>query len=46
MSMTSPKSEDKQFFNADGTVRQDVTGMRHSDHRMGLGWLGCFEDKN
>lgn len=34
----------KQFHNADGAVQQEVTGERHSSHRMGLSYLGCFKD--
>jgi len=37
--------DDKQFHNQDGNVRQEITEERHSDHRMGLPYLGCFKDK-
>jgi hypothetical protein len=43
-----PKKEapKKEFHNIDGNVRQEVTQERHSDHRMGLAYLGCFKDAN
>lgn len=42
----APVSDAKQFHNVDGNVRQEITQERHSDHRMGLTYLGCFKDNS
>jgi len=44
LKIVAPKNDAKQFHNVDGNVRQEITGERHSDHRMGLNYLGCFKD--
>jgi hypothetical protein len=40
----APKVESTVIHNVDGNVRQEITATRHSDHRMGLSYLGCFKD--
>jgi hypothetical protein len=44
LKIVAAKNDSKQVYNADGTVRQEITQERHSDHRMGLSYLGCFKD--
>lgn len=46
LKIITPVKTESQFHNVDGNVRQEVTQERHSDHRMGLNYLGCFVDQN
>jgi hypothetical protein len=44
LKIQAPKKDEKLVHNVEGSVRQEITNVRHSDHRMGLNFLGCFKD--
>jgi hypothetical protein len=45
LKIVPPKKDAKQVHNTCNEPKQEVTGKRHSDHRMGLPYLGCFLDR-